>query len=155
MSIFARHSLRLLLCMAIGLALQLHAATAEDIQGEWIVDGAATWAAMKTSPEIAAAPPEQQKMMETMVIGQLSEMVSVVTADKMTQTMPGGKVKTSTYKITQIVGDVITTEDINEKGKTEITNILVKDGMLNLTNPAQPGMTIVLKRKPAAKPADK
>jgi hypothetical protein len=149
MTTLARHSLRLLLCLAIGLALQLHAATAKDIQGEWVVDGAATWAAMKQAPQIVAMPPEQQKMMETMMIGQMSQMTSVVTGDKIVQSMPDGKTKTSVYKVTKIVGDVVTTEDTNEEGRTETTDIVVKGDTLTLTSPQQPGMTIVLKRKTA------
>ena len=144
-----RRPFRLLLCLALGLVLQLHAATAKDIQGEWQVDGPATWEAMKQAPQIAAMPPEQQKAMEAMMVGQLGEMSSVVTADTITQTMPDGKTKKRTYKVTKIEGDTVTTEDTDETGKTDTTHILVKGDTLALSNPQHPGMTIILKRKAA------
>lgn len=150
MTVLARHSLRLLLCLAIGLAIQLHAATAKDIQGDWVVDGAATWDAMKTSPQISAMPPEQQKMMQEMMTKQMSAMSSTVTADKITSTKPDGKTSEETYKVLGIEGDVVKTENTNAAGKVEKVNIQVKGEVLVLTNPDQPGMTIVLKRKPAA-----
>jgi hypothetical protein len=150
MTSLARHSFRLLLCLAIGLALQLHAATAKDIQGEWVVDGAASWEAMKTSPQIAAMPAEQQKMMQQMMVSQMSSMTSVVTADKITSTMGEGKKKVDVYKVLSIEGDTVKIEDTDEAGKVEQTNVLVKGDTLTLTSPQQPGMTMVLKRKPAA-----
>jgi len=146
----ARHSLRLLLCLAIGLAFQLHAATAKDIQGEWIVDGEATWEAMKASPQIAGMPPEQQKMMQTMMVGQMSKMTTTVTADKLISTKGDGQIKEETYKVLGIEGDKVMTESTDAAGKVEKTDIVVKGANLILTSPQQPGMTIVLKPKPAA-----
>ncbi len=153
MNVIARHSLRLLLCLAIGLVLQLHAATAKDIQGDWIVDGPATWDAMKATPQIAAMPPEQQKMMQEMVTQQMSAFSSTLTADKIISTKPDGKMEEETYKVIAIEGDVVKTESTDAAGKVEKTNIQVKGATLVLTNPDQPGMTMVLKRKPAAAPA--
>lgn len=150
MNALARHSLRLLLCLAIGLVIQLHAATAKDIQGDWVVDGAATWEAMKAAPQIAAMPPEQQKMMQEMVTKQMSAMSTTVTADKLISTQPDGKLKEETYKVLGIDGDVVKTESTDAAGKVEKTDIQVKGANLILTSPEQPGMTIVLKRKPAA-----
>ena len=150
MTTLARHSLRLLLCLAIGLVLQLHAATAKDIQGDWIVDGPATWDAMKTAPQIAAMPPEQQKMMQEMITKQMSTMTSTVTADKIISTKPDGKLEEEAYKVLSIEGDVVKTESTDAAGKVEKTNIQVKGATLVLTNPDQPGMTMVLKRKVAA-----
>lgn len=143
--------LRLLLCLAVGLALQLHAATAKDIQGDWVIDGPATWEAMKSAPQIAAMPPEQQKMMQQMIITQMSAMSSTVTADKIISTKPDGKMEEETYKVLAIEGDVVKTESTGANGQVEKTNIQVKGDVLVLTNPDQPGMTMVLKRKVAAK----
>jgi hypothetical protein len=143
--------LRLLLCLALGLALQLHAATAKDIQGDWVIDGPATWEAMKSAPQIAAMPPEQQKMMQQMIITQMSAMSSTVTADKIISTKPDGKMEEETYKVLAIEGDVVKTESTGANGQVEKTNIQVKGEVLVLTNPDQPGMTMVLKRKAAAK----
>ena len=149
MTTLARHSLRLLLCLAVGLALQLHAATAKDIQGEWLLDGAATWEAMKTSPQIAAMPPEQQKMVGEMMVKQMSGASTTVTADKLISTKPDGKLEESTYKVTKIDGDKVTTESTKADGKVEVTEITVKGDTLLLTSPSHPGMTMVMKRKPA------
>lgn len=149
MTTLAHHSLRLLLCLAIGLALQLHAATAKDIQGDWLLDGAATWEAMKTSPQIAAMPPEQQKMVGEMMIKQMNGATTKVTADKLISTKPDGTVEESTYKVTKTDGDKITTESTKADGKTETTEITVKGDTLHLTSPSHPGMTIVMKRKTA------
>jgi protein gp37 len=155
MNAIARRSLRLLLCLAIGLALQLNAATAKDIQGDWVVDGPATWDAMKTTPQIAAMPPEQQKMMQEMFTKQMSAFSATVTADKIVSTTPDGKTDEETYKVLAIEGDVVKTENTNAAGKVEKTNIQVKGANLVLTNPDQPGMTMVLKRKPATEAAPK
>lgn len=150
MTSLARHSLRLLLCLAIGLTLQLHAATAKDIQGDWLLDATATWEAMKTSPQIAAMPPEQQQAIGQMMIKQLDGGSTTVTADKLISIKPDGTKDESTYKVTAIEGDTVTTESTKADGKVEKTAILIKGDILNLTSPSHPGMTIVMKRKPAA-----
>lgn len=147
MTMLAHRSLRLLLCLAIGLALQLHAATAKDILGEWMLDGAATWEAMKTSPQIAAMPPEQQKMVGEMMVKQMSGASTTVTADKLISTKPDGTKEESTYKVTKTEGDKITTESTKADGKVETTEITVKGDTILLNSPSHPGMTIVMKRK--------
>jgi hypothetical protein len=146
----ARHSLRLLLCLAIGLVLQLHAATAKDMQGEWMIDGAATWEAMKKMPQFAAAPADKLKAMEPMVIAQLSAMTCTVTADKIVSS-GGPQPETETYRVLGIDGNTIKTESTNAKGVTEKTDVLVKGDSLVLTYPGQEGKMLVMKRKPAAK----
>ncbi|MBA3700469.1 MAG: hypothetical protein H0W78_16605 [Planctomycetes bacterium] len=149
MNTLARHSFRLLLCLALGLALQLHAATAKDIQGEWLLDGAATWEAMKTSPQIAAMPPDQQKMVGEMMVKQMSGASTTVTADKLISTKPDGMVEESTYKVTKTEGDKVTTESTKADGTVETTEITVTGDTLLLKSPSHPGMTIVMKRKAA------
>lgn len=143
----ARHSLRLLLCLAIGLVIQLHAATAKDIQGEWLLDAAATWDAMKASPQIAAMSPEQQKMVGEMMVKQMTGSSTTVTADKLISTKPDGTKEESTYKVTAIDGDKVTTESTKADGKVEKTDIVVNGDSLTLTSPSHPGMTMVMKRK--------
>ena len=147
MTLLVNHSLRLLLCLVIGVATQLHAATAKDILGDWVLDGTATWEAMKTAPQIAAMPPEQQKMVGEMMIKQMNGASTTVTADKLISTTPDGKVEESTYKVTGIEGDKVSTESTKADGKVETTHILVNGDVLTLTNPAHPGMTLVMKRK--------
>lgn len=147
MNAIARHSIRLLLCLAVGVAIQLHAATAKDIHGDWVLDGAATWESMKTAPQIAAMPPEQQAMMGEMMIKQMTGSSTTVTADKLISIKPDGTKEESTYKVTAIDGDKITTESTKADGKVDITHITVKGDILHLTNPAMPGMTMVMKRK--------
>lgn len=144
-------SCHLLLCLALGLALQLHAATAKDIQGEWVIDAPATWEGMKTLPQIAAMPPEQQQAVGQMMIKQLSGASTTVTADKLISTKPDGTVEESTYKVTAIDGDKVSTESTKADGKVEKTDIVVKGDTLTLTSPSHPGMTMVMKRKAAAK----
>lgn len=142
-----RHSLRLLLCLACGLAFQLQAATAKDIEGDWQLDGAATWEAMKTSPQIAAMPPEQQQAIGQMMITQMNGASTLVTSDKLISTKPDGTKEESTYKVVAIDGDKVTTESTKADGKVEKTDIVVKGDTLTLTSPSHPGMTMVMKRK--------
>lgn len=140
--------LRLALLLAIGLALQLHAATAKDLLGEWTVDANATWDAMKSSPQFAGIPAEQQGAVKAMFAQQMSQMAFIVTADKIVSTM-GEKKEESSYKVLGIEGDKISTESTDAKGKVEKTDITVKGDSLVLTNLDQPGMMMVLKRKAA------
>jgi hypothetical protein len=140
--------LRLLLLLTIGLVLHLHAATAKDIQGEWTVDANATWDAMKSSPQFAGIPPEQQGAVKAMFAQQMSQMIFSVTADTITTTM-GEKKEESTYKVLGIEGDKISTESTDAKGKVEKTDITLKGDSIVLTNVSQPGMMMVLKRKAA------
>lgn len=145
-----RASFRLLLCLASCLALQLHAATAKDIQGEWTVDGPATWAAMKSAPQFAALPPEQQPAIEQMMLKQMSSMGFTLTADKLISSQ-GDQKKEETYKVTSIDGDKLVTESTDAAGKVEKSEITVKGDTLLLASLDQPGMKMVLKRKGAAK----
>ncbi len=140
---------RLMLLLAMGLTLHLHAATAKDIQGEWSVDAAATWEAMKNSPQFAGIPAEQQGMMKDMFTQQMVQMSFNVTADKITASMGDESKDESTYKVLGIDGDKVSTETTDAKGKVEKTDILVKGETLTLTSDSQPGMAIVLKRKAA------
>lgn len=144
-----RSSFRLLACLALGLALQLHAATAKDIQGDWIVDGPATWAAMKTSPQFANVPADQQPAIEQMMVKQMSSMGFTLTADKMISTQ-GDQKKEESYKVTSITGDKVVTESTDAAGKVEKSEVTVKGDILILASLDQPGMKMVLKRKPAA-----
>lgn len=146
---FATAPLRLLLLLALGLTLQLHAATAKDMLGEWTVDANATWDAMKSSPQFAGIPPEQQGAVKAMFAQQMGQMTFNVTADKIITSMGADKKDESTYKVLGIDGDKISTESTDSKGKVEKTDITVKGDTLVLTNVSQPDMTMVLKRKAA------
>jgi hypothetical protein len=140
---------RLLLLLALGLVLQLHAATAKDILGEWTVDANATWDAMKSSPQFAGIPPEQQDAVKAMFAQQMGQMTFTVTADKIISSMGPDKKDESSYKVLGIDGDKISTESTDSKGKVEKTDITVKGDTLTLSNVSQPGMSMVLKRKAA------
>ena len=142
-------TLRLFSCLALSLALHLSAATATDIQGEWIADGAATWASMKNAPQIVGLPPEQQKMIQEMILTQSAGMGSTVTADKLISRQ-GEQKKEASYKVTGITGDKISTEVTDANGKVEKIEITVKGDTMTLSNVDQPGIEMVLKRKPAA-----
>lgn len=142
-------TLRLFSCLALSLALHLSAATATDIQGEWIADGAATWASMKSAPQIVGLPPEQQKMIQEMILTQSASMGFTVTADKFISNQ-GEQKKEVSYKVTGITGDKISTDGTDASGKVEKIDLILKDGTLSLSNMDQPGVQMVLKRKPAA-----
>jgi hypothetical protein len=142
-------TLRLFSCLALSLAFHLSAATATDIQGEWIADGAATWASMKSAPQIVGLPPEQQKMIQEMILTQSASMGFTVTADKFISNQ-GEQKKEVSYKVTGITGDKISTDGTDASGKVEKIDLILKDGTLSLSNMDQPGVQMVLKRKTAA-----
>jgi hypothetical protein len=142
-------TLRLFSSLALSFSLHVSAATVNDIQGEWIADGAATWASMKNAPQIVALPPEQQKMIQEMILTQSASMVSMISADKLISSQ-GEQKKEASYKVTGITGDKISTEVTDASGKVEKIDIMVKGDTLTLSNVDQPGVEMVLKRKPTA-----
>ena len=143
-------TLRLFSCLALSLALRVSAVTVNDMQGEWIADGAATWASMKNAQQIVALPSEQQKMIQEMILTQSASMGFTVTADKLISNQ-GEQKKEVSYKITGVTGDKISTDGTDASGKVEKIDITVKGDVLIISNADQPTVQMVLKRKSAAK----
>jgi len=129
-----------ILCVSVA---PLTAATAKDILGTWGVDTDAMWEAAKKD-----IPAEQQELAKQFMLPMLAQMRFVVTADTVVTTAPGGKLETSTYVIDKIEGEAITMTSTSDGKIEKMTMTMAGGDRATLSNGAEPGKAIPIKRVP-------
>lgn len=147
MKAIATLALRPFVCLVIGLTAHLHAATAKDLEGEWVLDGAATWEGFKNLPHMKAMTPERQKKQEALLVDPANQTTLNITEKTFTQTS-ARETRSMSYTITKIDGDLITIEATTDDGKKQINHLLVTGDVLQLTHPQEPTMVWISRRKP-------
>ena len=141
--------------LALSLAMPLTSACAletSDLVGTWKVDGDALWDGMKSRPEFASVPAEQQGMIKGAMLSRLGAMVWTFTPDGATVSgMNGVKTLEKPKSWTSTGPKTATVVPENEK-KGSVTLELKDDGKLYITPQAtdqRQKMVIVMKRVPA------
>ncbi|MBA3708545.1 MAG: hypothetical protein H0W83_06980 [Planctomycetes bacterium] len=137
---------RLLIAIALlaSLASAATAATAQDLVGKWAIDGAATWAVLKTSAGMASLPADRLLQIEDAVTKKMDGLPIEITATEMITEALGTK-KAVPYRVLAIDGDVVTIEGANDAGVVQKSTVTVTDGTLRIS---QGDNTVVMKKAP-------
>lgn len=157
--------MRALLGLLLLLPLSLMAATAQDLEGQWVVDAEATWAMMQENPQMkaqfGAMPPEQQEMIKSMVMGKMAQMTWSLKDGSAVITEADGVVRTSAWKVVKAEGDTLSVEAQDDQGVSRAGTLTLTGDRLVARGFSDPGKTqgrtdtaVVMKRgEPAPAPA--
>lgn len=120
-----------ILALLILLPALASAATAEDLDGHWVVDAEATWAMMQEQPQMraqfGAMPSDQQAMIRAMVLAKMAKASWSLGGGKATIIEPDGTKRQSAWSVSRTKGDVLSVEAVDEAGTTR-SGTLTLDG---------------------------
>ena len=133
------------------------AATATDVEGQWAVDGEATWAMLQADPalqtQFSSLTPAQQAVIRGMVMDKMAAVGWTITAGRAEITDPDGTRRVSTWTVSAIADDTLTIEATDAQGHTASASLTVSGERLiarGFASPApaagQPSPALVLRR---------